>query len=37
MEKLFKGSDENSNLSVKEMKSRFLAYEAEKKKKEDAV
>ena len=35
MDKLFEGLDENSNLSVKEMKSRFLAYEAEKKKKED--
>ena len=35
MDKLFEGLDENANLSVKEMKSRFLAYEAEKKKKED--
>ena len=37
MEKLFEGLDENSNLSVKEMKSRFLAYDAEKKKKEDEL
>ena len=37
MDKLFEGLDEDSNLSVKEMKSRFLAYEAEKKKKEDEV
>ena len=37
MAKLFKGLDEESNLSVKEMKSRFLAYEAEKKKKEDEL
>ncbi|KAK1605364.1 hypothetical protein QYE76_029037 [Lolium multiflorum] len=35
MDKLFEGLDEDSNLSVKEMKSRFLAYDAEKKKKED--
>ena len=35
MDKLFEGLDEDSNLSVREMKSRFLAYEAEKKKKED--
>ncbi|KAK1650391.1 hypothetical protein QYE76_068196 [Lolium multiflorum] len=37
MDKLFEGLDEDSNLSVKEMKSRFLAYDAEKKKKEDEV
>ncbi|KAK1666693.1 hypothetical protein QYE76_054852 [Lolium multiflorum] len=37
MEKLFEGLDEDSNLSVKEMKSRFLAYDAEKKKKEDEL
>ncbi|KAK1679688.1 hypothetical protein QYE76_040536 [Lolium multiflorum] len=37
MDKLFEGLDEDSNLSVKEMKSRFLAYEAEKKKKEDEL
>ena len=37
MDKLFEGLDENSNLSVKEMKSRFLAYDAEKKKKEDEL
>ncbi|KAK1696091.1 hypothetical protein QYE76_012788 [Lolium multiflorum] len=37
MDKLFKGLDDDSNLSVKEMKSRFLAYEAEKKKKEDEL
>ena len=37
MDKLFKGLDDDSNLSVKEMKSRFLAYDAEKKKKEDEV
>ncbi|KAK1617651.1 hypothetical protein QYE76_023168 [Lolium multiflorum] len=37
MEKLFEGLDDDSNLSVKEMKSRFLAYEAEKKKKEDEL
>ncbi|KAK1667802.1 hypothetical protein QYE76_055961 [Lolium multiflorum] len=36
MDKLFEGLDEDSNLSVKEMKSRFLAYDA-KKKKEDEV
>ena len=35
MEKLFEGLDEDSTLSVKEMKSRFLAYDAEKQKKED--
>ena len=35
MDKLLEGLDEDSNLSVREMKSRFLAYEAEKKKKED--
>ncbi|KAK1617335.1 hypothetical protein QYE76_022852 [Lolium multiflorum] len=35
MDKLFKGLDEDSNLSVKEMKSRFLTYEAEKNKKDD--
>ena len=32
MDKLFEGLDEDSNLSVREMKSRFLAYEAEKRK-----
>ncbi|KAK1682427.1 hypothetical protein QYE76_043275 [Lolium multiflorum] len=37
MDKLFEGLDEDSNNSVKEMKSRFLAYDAEKKKKEDAL
>ncbi|KAK1682572.1 hypothetical protein QYE76_043420 [Lolium multiflorum] len=37
MDKLFEGLDDDSNLSVKEMKSRFLAYEAEKKKKEDEL
>ncbi|KAK1628924.1 hypothetical protein QYE76_003239 [Lolium multiflorum] len=37
MEKLFEGLDDDSNLSVKEMKSRFLAYDAEKKKKEDEL
>jgi hypothetical protein len=37
MDELFEGLDEDSNLSVKEMKSIFLAYEAEKKKKEDEV
>ena len=37
MDKLFEGLDEDANLSVKEMKSRFLAYDAEKKKKEDEV
>ncbi|KAK1618233.1 hypothetical protein QYE76_023750 [Lolium multiflorum] len=37
MEKLFEGLDDDSNLSVKEMKSRFLAYDAEKKKKKDEL
>jgi hypothetical protein len=37
MEKLFEGLDDDSNLSVKEMKSRFLAYDAEKKKKADEL
>ncbi|KAK1683958.1 hypothetical protein QYE76_044806 [Lolium multiflorum] len=37
MDKLFEGLDDDSNLSVKEMKSRFLAYDAEKKKKEDEL
>ncbi len=37
MDKLFEGLDEDSNLLVKEMKSRFLAYDAEKQKKEDEV
>ncbi|KAK1664604.1 hypothetical protein QYE76_052763 [Lolium multiflorum] len=37
MEKLFEGLDDDSNLSVKEMKSRLLAYDAEKKKKEDEL
>ena len=35
MDKLFEGLDEDSTLSVKEMKSRFSAYDAEKQKKED--
>ncbi|KAK1616000.1 hypothetical protein QYE76_021517, partial [Lolium multiflorum] len=37
MDKLFEGLDDDSNLSVKEMKSRLLAYDAEKKKKEDEL
>ncbi|KAK1653304.1 hypothetical protein QYE76_071109 [Lolium multiflorum] len=37
MDKLFEVLDDDSNLSVKEMKSRFLAYDAEKKKKEDEL
>ncbi|KAM0832404.1 hypothetical protein ACQ4PT_064926 [Festuca glaucescens] len=37
MDKLFESLDEDANLSVKEMKSRFLAYDAEKRKKEDEV
>jgi len=37
MDKLFEGCDEDSNLSVKEMKSRFLPYGAEKKKKKEEV
>ena len=31
---MFEGLDENSNLSVKEMRTRFSAYEAGKKKKD---
>ena len=37
MDKLFEGLDENSKLTVKEMKSRFLVYDAEKKLKEDEL
>ena len=33
MEKLFEGLDENSKLSVKDLKTRFISYEAGKMKK----
>ena len=37
MDKLFEGLEDNTKLTVKEMKSRFLAYDAEKKVKEDEL
>src|SRR3954466_15198036 len=37
MDKLFEGLEDNSKLTVKEMRSRFLAYDAEKQKKEDEL
>ena len=35
MEKLFEGLEDDSQLTVKEMRTRFISYEAGKKKKED--